>query len=267
MSDLASFLEVAKQVAELGGRIAMEHFGKDPERKKKEDGTWVTEADWKAEAQMRLRLARTFPDHNILGEEEGLTSAGGGPPRAGAPTWVLDPIDGTNNFMAAIPAWATLVGLKIDGVSSVGVAHAPALGETYDGAIGLGARMNAAPIRVDPIDDVSEATVLFADASSFRVAGLDEFFERLINRCFRSRGFGDFWGHMLVARGAAHVMVETSLREWDVCALQAIVAEAGGKLTQIDGSAWIDKASCLTTNGVLHDEVLRLARGMPGRDG
>ena len=267
MNELGSYLEFARELADVGGRVAMGHFGKDTERKKKDDGTWVTEADWKAEAQMRLRLARSFPDHNILGEEEGLSAAGGGTPNDGAPTWVLDPIDGTNNFMAAIPAWATLVGLKIDGVSVVGVAHAPALGETYDGARGLGARMNDSAIRVDPIKDLTDATVLFADVSSFRVARRDEFFERLVNRAWRSRGFGDFWGHMLVARGAAHVMVETSLREWDVAALLPIVAEAGGKTTQIDGSPWSDHKSCLTTNGVLHDEVVGLASGTPGRDG
>ena len=267
MTDLAHLLGVAKELAELGGRIALDHYGKEPKREKKADGTWVTEADWKAEAQMRLRLSRVFPEHNILGEEEGLTSAGGGPPTDGAPTWVLDPIDGTNNFIAGIPAWATLVGLQIDGESVVGVAHAPALRETYDAAIGLGARMNGSPISVQPVDDFSQATVLFADASSFRVAGLDEFFERLVNRCFRSRGFGDFWGHMLVARGAAHVMVETSLRTWDVVALQPIVSEAGGRLTQIDGSSWSDKMSCLTSNGALHDEVVRLASGTLGHGG
>lgn len=127
--------------------------------------------------------------------------------------------------------------------------------------------MNGESIRVDPVTDLTQATVLFAGVASFRVAGLDEFFERLINRSWRSRGFGDFWGHMLVARGAAHVMVETSLREWDVAALQPIVSEAGGKTTQIDGSRWSDHKSCLTTNGVLHAEVVRLARETRGLDG
>lgn len=267
MSELASYLEFAMELAQMGGRIALDLFGKDNETKRKDDGTWVTEADWKTEAQMRLRIARTFPEHNILGEEEGLTSAGGGLPQEQAPTWVLDPIDGTNNYMARIPTWATLVGLKMDDESVVGVAHAPALGETYDGALGYGARMNGASISVDPTRDISEATVLFADVSSFRVAGLDEFFERLVGRCSRSRGFGDFWGHMLVARGAAHVMVETSLRTWDVIALEPIVTEAGGRLTQIDGTSWHDKRSCLTTNGALHDEVVRLASGTPGPGG
>lgn len=265
--DLASYLGFAKEVAELGGRIALDRFGKDNERKKKDDGTWATEADWKTEAQMRLRIARTFPEHNILGEEEGLTSAGGGPPRDGVPTWVLDPIDGTNNYMAGIPVWATLVGLQIEGVPQVGVAHAPALGETYEGATGLGARMNGTHIGIDPIDDLSDALFVFASVSSFYDAGIDRFFDALVGRCSRSRGFGDFWGHMLVARGAAHVMVEPSLRTWDVVALQPIVTEAGGKLSQLDGSTWSDQKSCLTTNGVLHDEVLRLAAEMPSPGG
>ena len=267
MSDLATYLDFAKELAELGGRVAFDHFGKDPERKKKEDGTWVTEADWKAEAQMRLRLSRAFPDHNILGEEEGLTAAGGGPATEGAPTWVLDPIDGTNNFMSAIPIWATLVGLQLDGESVVGVAHAPALNETYDGGTGLGARMNGSSISVDDDADLSVATTLIADAGSFRVAGLDEFFERLISRSWRTRGYGDFWGHMLVARGAAHIMVDPELRPWDYVALEPIVAEAGGRLTQVDGSALQDGRSGMTTTGALHDEVVRLAAGTPGLDG
>ena len=265
--DLTDYLAFAKELAELGGRIALDRFGKDNETKKKDDGTWVTEADWKTESQMRIRIARTFPDHNILGEEEGLTAAGGGPPRDGAPTWVLDPIDGTNNYMARIPIWATLVGLQINGRSVAGVAHAPALGETYDGAQGLGARMNGVPISVDPLGDISEATVLFASVTSFREARLSGFFDELVDRSARSRGFGDFWGHMLVARGAAHVMAEPALRIWDVVALEPIVTEAGGRLTSFDGSDFADEKSCLTTNGALHDAVVRLAGGTRGPGG
>ena len=265
--ELSRYLAFAKELAELGGRVALDRFGKDNESKRKDDGTWVTEADWKTEAQMRIRIARTFPDHNILGEEEGLTAAGGGPPRDGAPTWVLDPIDGTNNYMATIPVWATLVGLQMDGRSVAGVAHAPALGETYEGAEGLGARMNGASISVAPSVDLSKATVLFASVSGFREAGLGGFFDQLVDRSSRTRGFGDFWGHMLVARGAAHVMAEPALRIWDVVALEPIVTEAGGRLTSFDGSRFADGKSCLTTNDVLHDEVLRLAGGTPGLGG
>ena len=259
MEDLTRALTFAREVAEIGARIAMGHFGRDPKRERKADGTWVTEADWAAEAQMRIRIARTFPDHNILGEEEGLTGAGGGEPNDGAPTWILDPIDGTHNYMLGIPIWATLVALRIDGTNAVGAAYAPALGESYDGALGLGARCNDSDIEVHEIDDLSQAHVLFGDESVFVGTELNGFFDELVTSCWRARGFGDFWGHMLVARGAAHVMVEPELSVWDVAALEPIVSEAGGRLTHLDGTSWTGKGSCLTTCGPLHDDVVALA--------
>jgi histidinol-phosphatase len=247
-------------VAELGGRIAMSHYMRDPEARRKPDGTWATEADWKTEAQIRLRIARVWPDHNVLGEEEGLTSAGGGEPRAGAPTWVIDPIDGTNNYIAGIPVWATLVALRVDASNVVGVCHAPALGETYDAARGTGARWNGAPIEVDPLDRLGDALVCLSGAESFLTSGRESFLKELSTSCGRTRGYADFWGHVLVARGAAHVMVETEVNLWDVAALDPIVAEAGGRTTHLDGTSgppW--PGSCLTTNGALHDEVVALA--------
>lgn len=259
MPELSSELDFARDIAELGGRIAIGHFQRDPQRKQKPDGTWVTEADWAVEAQIRIRIARTFPDHNVLGEEEGLTAAGGGEPKPDAPTWVIDPIDGTHNYMLGIPIWATLVALRVDDENVVGVAHAPALGETYDAARGLGARCNGDPIHVDPIDELSNAHVLFGAENGFIGAGLGDFFNELVDSSWRARGFGDFWGHVLVARGAAHVMVEPELSTWDVAALEPIINEAGGRLTHLDGSPWRDHGSCLTTNGALHDEVVRLA--------
>ena len=250
-------LDAALSFARAGGRIALRHFRTQLESRQKSDGTWVTEADWAVEAQIRLRIARAFPDHNVLGEEEGLTAAGGGPPVDGAPTWVIDPIDGTNNYMAGIPIWATLVALQIDGRSVLGVAHAPALAETYDAATGTGARCNGEAITVDPIAALDQATVLFSGVDGWREAGRADGFAELTERARRTRGFGDFWGHALVARGAAHAMVEPDLSVWDVAALQPIVAEAGGRLTGIDGNDWTGGA-CITTNGALHDEVLGL---------
>lgn len=257
MSDLAAALEFARDAAALGARVALSHFRRDPDTKRKADGTWVTEADWKAEAQIRLRIARAFPGHNVLGEEEGLTAAGGGPAVDGAPTWVIDPIDGTTNFVAGIPVWATLVGLRVDGRSVAGACHAPALGEAYDGADGLGARMNDETIRVAPVDRLDDATVLTAGPEAFFDAGLSPFLDELLARCDRSRGFGDFWGHVLVARGAAHVMVEPVLSLWDVCALEPIVGEAGGRTTGLDGRPW-SSGGALTTCGTLHDAVVDL---------
>lgn len=260
MDDLARVLDVALETAEAGARIAMSHFGKDPERTRKPDGTWVTEGDWETEAQIRLRLARAFPEHNILGEEEGLGAAGGGPPREDAPTWVIDPIDGTNNFMLGIPVWATLLGLRVKDVTVLGVVAAPALGETYTGADGLGAHLNGRPISVADTTDLSEALFAYSSVGSFDEAEMRPTFDRLVDATWRSRGFGDFWGHMLVARGAAQVMLEPKLSLWDVAALEPIVREAGGRLTDLEGRPWSDGAPCLTTNGTLHEQVLALAR-------
>jgi histidinol-phosphatase len=258
--DLAAALEFAREVARAGGRIALRHYRRAPETRQKSDGTWVTEGDWATEAQVRLRIARAWPDHNVLGEEEGLSSAGGGPARSGAPTWVIDPIDGTNNYIAGIPIWATLIALRVDDVNVLGVCHAPALGETYDAAAGLGARSNDESIAVDPQTELGAATVCMSSAESFVRAGRAEFLHALLTRCGRSRGFGDFWGHMLVARGAAHAMIEAELSLWDVAALEPIVREAGGTLTHLDGSPWRESGSCLTTNGALHSEIVSLAQ-------
>lgn len=245
----------------------MAHFGRDPEARKKDDGSWVTEADWAVESQIRLRIARTFPDHNVLGEEEGLTAAGGGDPYADASTWIIDPIDGTNNYMRGIPIWATLLALRVDGETVVGVVHAPALDETYDAATNLGARLNGDPIHVDPVSSLDEAMFVFADAQSFVDYGISGVFDELRSKTYRNRGFGDFWGHMLVARGAAHIMIEPSLNVWDVAALQPIVAEAGGRLSRFDGGDWIDGGGCLTTNGVLHAQLQELLAEKPPKAG
>lgn len=264
MTDLNRALDFALEAARAGGKIALEHFRRDPQARRKADGTWVTEADWAVEAQLRLRIARAFPDHNVLGEEEGLTAAGGGPADANAPTWTVDPIDGTNNYIAGIPIWATLVALRTEGSSLLGVCHAPALGETYDAAIGLGARVNGDPIKVDPIERLEDALFCHAGAGSFRDSGALGMYETLVARARRERGFGDFWGHMLVARGAAHVMVEPILNLWDVAPLEPIVVEAGGRITDGRGAPWTEGQMCITTCGSLHDEVVRLAHGTRG---
>jgi histidinol-phosphatase len=262
MTSYSTELSFAIDTALRGGKVALNHFRKDPAAMQKADGTWVTEADWAVESQIRLRIARAFPDHNVLGEEEGLTAAGGGEPISGAPTWVVDPIDGTNNYLAGIPIWATLIALHIDNQSVVGVCHAPALGETYEGAIGHGARLNGEPIKVDSNARLDECTFVFADPQTFYQHGLERFFAALVQRCSRSRGFGDFWGHMLVARGSAHIMIEPDLNAWDVAALQPILNEAGGRLTHLDGTPWSTEGSCLTTNGYVHDEVIALAKSL-----
>lgn len=258
MRDLSTELGFALDAARLGGRIALGHFRKDPQARRKPDGTWVTEADWAVEAQIRLRIARTFPDHNVLGEEEGLSAAGGGGAVAGAPTWIIDPIDATHNYMAGIPIWSTLVALREGDETVVGACHAPAIDETYDAALGAGARMNGVSINVSEPVRMDQATVFATGTESFLREGLEDLYLALVKRAWRTRGFGDFWGHMLVARGAGHVMIEPELNLWDVAALEPIVREAGGRITGLDGLPWTS-GPCLTACPNLHDEVVGLA--------
>jgi histidinol-phosphatase len=259
MPDYTTELQFAIDVARIGGAVASDHYRKDPQRTRKRDGSWVTEADVVTEATIREHIASAWPDHNVLGEEEGLTSASGGEPVEGAATWVVDPIDGTHNFMSEIPVWATLVALRVDGRSVVGVAHAPALNETYDAAVGEGARVNGHRVIVDTLDSLDRATVFFGGDKGFYQQHLERLRTELALKSWRTRGFGDFWGHMLVARGAGHVMLEPSVSLWDVAALEIILEEAGGRLTHVDGTRFSGKGTCLSTNGLLHDTVVAMA--------
>jgi histidinol-phosphatase len=259
MEDLDRALEFALEIAELGGEIAMRHYQKGPALQRKSDGTWVTEADVAVETELRAAIAKAWPDHNVWGEEEGLAAASGADAHEGNPTWIVDPIDGTHNYMAGIPIWATLVGLQTGDGFIVGVCNAPALGETYEAALGSGARMNGDPIHAGDVSSLDEATTLFGDPQAFVDDGLGDFLDELVSASWRIRGFGDFWGHMLVARGAAHVMVEPELNIWDTAALVPIVTEAGALITHIDGKPWTQKGSCLTACSKLHPRIVEMA--------
>jgi len=263
MEDLDRALEFALEIAELGGEIAMRHYQKGPALQRKSDGTWVTEADVAVETELRAAIAKAWPDHNVWGEEEGLAAASGAGAHEGNPTWIVDPIDGTHNYMAGIPIWATLVGLQTGDGFIVGVCNAPALGETYEASLGSGARMNGNPIHAGDASTLDEATTLFGDPQAFVDDGLGDFLDELVSASWRIRGFGDFWGHMLVARGAAHVMVEPELNIWDTAALVPIVTEAGALITHIDGKPWTQKGSCLTACSKLHPRVVEMATSVP----
>lgn len=243
-------LDLARELADLAAEIAMRYYARDPEVSTKIDGTLVTAADREIEAVLRRRISECFPDHAILGEEEGLAGD------ESAPVWVLDPIDGTNNFAWAIPIFATLIGLRIGDRTEIGIASAPVLGERYEGVRGGGASMNGVPIQVSEVAAIEEARVCFSSWDGWAGAGLESQWTAILRRARRSRGFGDFWGHMLVARGSAELMAEPVLAPWDVFPLEVIVEEAGGRITTFEGDRFQGPGSCLTTNGLLHDAVL-----------
>jgi len=242
-------LAVANELAEEAGRIGMSFFRGTFDVREKVDKTPVTEADLAIEKMVRRALKERFPGDAVLGEE-------GGSEGASARRWIVDPIDGTRNFADGVQVWGTLIALAVDGVPVVGVVNAPALGERYEAVRGSGARMNGEPIHVSRADRVERAFVLHAELADWIEGPYAPAYLDLLKAARRERGFGDFWGHMLVARGSADVMLEPELATWDWAALWVIVEEAGGRVTTFEGERLAHGSSVLTTNGVLHDELL-----------
>lgn len=221
----------------------------------KPDLTPVTEVDRDAEKALRARIEAAQPGDGILGEEYGET-AGAGPRR-----WILDPIDGTKSFVRGIPAWATLIALERDGEMVVGVVSAPALGRRWWAARGEGAFADGERIRVSRVSRLEDALLCFTSVTAFDDYGLGEQFHALARRSWAARGFSDYWGHVLVAEGSADIAVEPAMNLWDNAALQVLVEEAGGRFTDLEGNRRVDGGDAVTTNGLLHEEVLVIMRG------
>jgi histidinol-phosphatase len=252
-------LAFANALADAAGEIALSYFRGEFDVKIKADRTPVTEADVAIEAMIRTEVRERFPGDAVLGEEFGLE---GDSERR----WIVDPIDGTKNFADGIQVFANLVALAVAGQPVVGIVNAPALGERYDAVRGGGARLNGEPIRVSRADRISRASVLHGETPTWLDSPYGEPLTELLREARRDRGFGDFWGHMLVARGSADVMFEPALATWDFAALWVIVEESGGRITTFEGDPLEDGCSVLTTNGALHDEILaRLAHGLAPR--
>jgi histidinol-phosphatase len=244
-------LELALDLAGLADGITAARFrSADLRIDTKPDLTPVTEADRATERALRERLASARAGDAVLGEEYGSTGTGNR-------RWILDPIDGTKNFVRGVPVWASLIALEVDGSIVVGVVSAPALGRRWWAARGRGAFADGAAIRVSAVGDVADAHLAYDSVSSFQSRGLEDAFLDLERRCWRNRGFGDFWSHVLVAEGACDIAIEPEVALWDLAPLQVIVEEAGGRFTDLGGIASPDRGSAVSTNGLLHEEVLR----------
>ncbi len=215
----------------------------------KPDRTPVTEADRAVETMIRDRVAAERPGDAILGEEFGLV----GKSRR---RWIVDPIDGTKSFVRGVPAWATLLALEVDAELVVGVSSAPALGRRWWARRGGGAFADGEPIQVSGVERIEDAHLCAPSERYFDDVGLGAAYRSLAGRSWRAAGFADFWGHVLVAEGAVDIMVEPVLGVWDIAALRPIVEEAGGRVSDLTGVGWVDGAPCVTTNGLLHDDVL-----------
>jgi histidinol-phosphatase len=234
-------LELALRLADAADAISLPRFRSGLAIETKPDLTPVTEADRAVEAELRRLLAEARPGDAILGEE-------GGADGAGSRRWIVDPIDGTRNYARGVPVWATLVALETDGVVALGVISAPALRGRWWAERGGGAYTNGEPMHVSAIGRVEEAVLSFA---------IDDEVPALALRAWHARGLGDFWAHMLVAEGAVDGAIDAvGISEWDVAAVQVIVEEAGGRFSDFGGSSRIDSGTAVTSNGLLHEELL-----------
>lgn len=252
-------LSLAHVLADAADSISMARFrALDLDVASKPDLTPVSDADMAVETALRATLARTRPRDGVLGEEFGITEAAAGP---GTRQWVIDPIDGTKNFVRGVPVWATLVALLEGDEPVVGLVSAPALGRRWWAAKGHGAYAGrhtaaATAISVSGVRRLADASFSYSDLIGWEQNGRLGAVLDLMRASWRTRAYGDFYGHMLVAEGAVDIMVEPELSLWDVAALVPIVTEAGGTFTDLAGRPGPGGGSAVVTNGKLHAEVL-----------
>ena len=239
--------------AKAAGEIAMRYYRGGFEVTIKPDQTPVTQADREAEQAIKRVLGRAFPNDGFLGEEFGEEG-----PRDRR--WIIDPIDGTKNFVRHIPIWAVLIALEEDGQVTTGVVHNPATGELLWARKGEGAWANGERIHVSTCAAMKDAFLIHSSLNILRAAGFWAGFERLVDATSRQRGFGDYFGYCVVAEGKAEIYAEADLKPWDVAPMKILLEEAGGRLTDFNGKPDIYTGSVLATNGLLHDEALRLLR-------
>ena len=267
MTNHRSDLETAIRLAELADSISMSRFrASDLVVTTKPDMSPVTDADKAVETAIRAALATQCPDDAVLGEEFGVAGDS-------SRQWIIDPIDGTKNYVRGVPVWATLIALAVDGVPVVGVVSAPALGRRWWAASGLGAWtsdniLDASGSRADSssprrcsvsaVGSLSDASASCSGLTRWEQAGQLENYLELSRQVWRTRDYGDMWPYMMVAEGLVDIAGEHELQVYDMAALVPIVEEAGGRFTSVAGEPGPWHHSALATNGHLHDAVLRV---------
>ncbi|MCQ9330434.1 histidinol-phosphatase [Corynebacterium phoceense] len=253
-------LELALQFADAADALTMERFeAENLVVESKPDLTPVSDADIACEKLLRERLAEVRPDDEVLGEEFG------GEATFEGRQWVIDPIDGTKNFVRNVPVWATLIALLEDGKPVVGVVSAPALGRRWWAAKGTGAHKRVQVgtldttrlIAVSKVTNVADCSISNSSLTGWADRGLRENFIALTDRAWRLHGFGDFFSYCLVAEGAVDVAAEPEVSLWDLAALAILVEEAGGRFTSLNGVDGSHGGDAVATNGLLHDSVVK----------
>ena len=251
-----SDIDFALTLANTADAITVDRFeATDLNVSSKPDMTPVSDADVACEQELRRLITQQYPNDTIVGEE-----FGGAAEFAGR-QWIIDPIDGTKNFVRGVPVWATLIALLIDGVPKVGVISAPALGRRWWAATGYGAFRSVnnvtKKIRVSNVSSLENASISFSSLEGWQQRGIRDRFLQLTDDTWRLRGFGDFFSYCLVAEGAVDIAAEPEVSLWDLAPLAVLVTEAGGRFTSLSGVDGPHGGSAIATNGLLHDQVLR----------
>jgi histidinol-phosphatase len=257
MTAVAEDVALALELADLADEITIDRFGAaDLAVETKPDATPVTEADTAVERAVRERVAAVRPGDVVVGEEYGT------PSNDSARRWIVDPIDGTSSYLRGAPVWATLLALQVSDELTVGVVSAPALGRRWWASRGSGAfvrsgdRGDARELHVSDVRELSGAQLCFGGLEEWEEVGRVESLIELGRACWRSRGFGDFWGYMIVAEGGAEIMLDPIVSVWDLAAPLVIVEEAGGRFTDFSGARTAAGGDALGTNGHVHEAAL-----------
>lgn len=253
--DLEAELALALRLVKEAEEPILSRYQKKIEVVKKRDSSPVTEADRQAEMLVRNRLADLRPEHGVIGEEHGVTR-----PEARF-QWVVDPIDGTKAFIHGVPLFGTLLALLDGGRPVVGVIHMPALGETVWAAQGMGAFLNGAPCRVSAVASLQDALLCDGSALTVSRSPWGEAWMTMRGESGVARGWGDCYGHLLVACGRAEAMLDPIVNIWDVAPMGIILPEAGGRFSAVDGSDRIDAGNAISSNGILHDGLVARLNG------
>lgn len=244
--------ECAIEAVQTAGQIALQYFQSTFEVEWKQDESPVTVADREAEQVIRDTISKHFPDDGFLGEEHGEAPSNSGY------RWIIDPIDGTRNFVRRIPLWGTLVGLEYQNDQIAGIVGVPALGDLYRALRGDGAYCNDRKIHVNDERDLSKSMILYSSLSWYKQAGRQEDFLRLIDHSQRQLGYGDFYGFVLVAQGSGDAMIDHGVHVWDVAAIKPLIEEAGGRYSDWNGNPDIHRTDVIVSNGHLHEEILSI---------
>ncbi len=257
MSELRSRMEFASEVARAAGKVVLRHYQTDLAVERKADQSPVTAADRASEQLLRERISARFPEDGILGEEYGDC------PGRSRWTWILDPIDGTKSFIQGVPLFGVLIGLESPDGVEVGVVYLPALDELVSAARGEGCWWDGKRASVSRVDSLGDACLSYTSEKTFRERGPHavEAWGRLCAGSRLQRGWGDCYGHVLVATGRADAMFDPVLSTWDCAAILPIVEEAGGTFTDWEGRRTIRGGSGISTNGHLFRPIFSLVQG------